>query len=167
VDNNKTSSWKRDLHFNNEDIKNDRIIDATINIIKEHIESHNLTRDNNILTIISELLNNEIDHSILAINSNLKEKANGFSLYKEERSKRLAEITAQYIDISTSIRNTGDDTTLTIFLKSSGTTSYPNIEDIAIKPHKPYGRGLFLIKELCETFSIDKDNRIISLVYKW
>ena len=161
------STWKIDLHFDNDALKNDTPTSVTIDTIRQHIDSTTITHNNNILTIISELLNNEIDHGILKLDSSLKDKNNGFDIYRNERNKRLSEITGQYIDIYISIVSSNEENTLSVALSSSIKDDYPYIDNIAVDPVKPYGRGLFIIKQLCESFSFDNDNKTVSLVYKW
>lgn len=162
-----STNWEEELHINNEAIKSDQAIDITIDKIKEHIDSKNLPIENNIFTIVSELLSNEIDHSILAMDSSIKEGNDGFHAYKEERSKKIAEINDQFIDLSIKVEDLGLTRMLTLLLRSSGTTNYPDIDNITVNDDKPHGRGLHLLKKLCESFSINKNNKTISLIYKW
>ena len=44
----------------------------------------------NLLTLVSELLNNSLDHGVLGLDSSLKNQPEGFSLYYQERKKCLA-----------------------------------------------------------------------------
>ena len=162
-----SSSWNIDLHFDNEALKKDKPTNVIIDTISQHIDSTNITHNNNLLTIISELLNNEIDHGILNIESHIKDKTNGFEEYRKERNRRLEKIEDQFIDITISITTSNMGNTLTALLSSSSINNYPDINDIVVDPLKPYGRGLFLLKQLCESFSFNNDNKTVSLVYKW
>jgi len=162
-----SSNWKIELHFDNEALKKDKPTGVIINTIRQHIDSTNITHNNNLLTIISELLNNEIDHGILRLESSLKDGKDGFDIYRKERNKKLAGIVDQYIDITISIISSNTGNILTVLLSSSSEANYPEVDSIDVDPLKPYGRGLFIIKQLCESFSFDNDNKSVSLVYKW
>lgn len=162
-----SSNWKIDLHFDNEALKKEKPTGIIIDTISQHIDSTNIAHNNTLLTIISELLNNEIDHGILRLESSLKDGKDGFDVYRKERSKKLAAIIDQYIDITISIISSNTGNILTVQLSSSSEANYPDVDIIDVDPLKPYGRGLFLIKQLCESFNFDKDNKTVSLVYKW
>jgi len=162
-----SSRWDIDLHFDNENIKYGNPYNTTINLVNKYIDSANIQNSNSLGTIISEIFSNEINHSILQIDSSIKEQDNGFDIYKRELTDKLAAIKDQYIDVSISITQKNMKRTLKLTISSSSNKDYPEIKNFTNNNEKPHGRGIFLLKELCSSLTFDNENRRISLEYTW
>ena len=123
-----------------------------------------------LFTILSELYVNALDHGVLLLDSSLKARPGGFTEYFTEREKRLQSLTSGYVKIAIQSRlfpNGGD---ITIRVHDSGPgfdfkslDMNGNATDILT----PSGRGLVLVRELCESLSFEEPGNRATAVYSW
>ena len=102
-------------------------------------------------TVFSELINNSLDHGILQLESELKNDFSGFAEYLEERESRLASLKCSD-QIAINFRFQQPDNVLTFTVKDSG-QGYLNNAD-ASEQAELSGRGLTLVKQLCELVNV-------------
>lgn len=119
-----------------------------------------------LFTILSELYNNALDHGVLCLDSTVKDGPEGFSRYYSHRAQALATLQEGYIEITLSRCSTDGDTTLRIGVRS-GTPRicrdpHPNVGPRALATH---GRGLHLVRSLCNSLEILDNGRIVEAVY--
>lgn len=130
----------------------------------------------NLFTVLTELLANALDHGVLALSSDLKNSAEGFSKYYNERERKLKHLTHGYIDIELAyflIENGGK---LNITIKDSGKgfevkrvlNEDANIaKAINDENVKLSGRGIKLVEQLCEDLTYRKNGSEVEALYTW
>ena len=120
-----------------------------------------------IFTILTELYINALDHGVLNLDSTLKESETGFNEYYETRDKKLREINTGYIKIDVALNLETEKNQLYISVEDSGngfnTSTLSNSEDTNIFS----GRGLRLIKGLCESLVFNDKGNLVKAIYKW
>ncbi|MBM3203835.1 fused response regulator/phosphatase [Candidatus Woesearchaeota archaeon] len=121
-----------------------------------------------LFTVISELLNNAIDHGLLGLDSRIKDSPEGFIRYFEERSNRLAALTEGSIHISFQGQAEAGHGWLRIRMEDSG----EGFDHAHWQPpktrHNLYGmRGLHLARGLCKHLTFEGRGNIVKAVYVW
>lgn len=114
-------------------------------------------------TVLSELFNNALDHGLLNLDSSIKETTEGFFEYFEQRISRLAALEEGTIAIGVSFVT--QTQILTVTVQDSGTgfdisSLNENHESDA------FGRGIPLIRELCDTVNYSQDGRLATVTFK-
>lgn len=119
-------------------------------------------------TIIAELISNALDHGVLGLDSSIKSRPNGFSDYLDEREKRLDSIENASISVEMLGYNTQNGGRLEIIIEDSGAGFSFSPEDSCNEGNmNHFGRGISLIKSLCETFHYEEPGNIAKAVYSW
>ncbi len=121
-----------------------------------------------LFVILSEIFNNAFDHGLLELDSTLKIDANGFSAYYEEREKRLKNLEDGYIRLNVSHRplNTGGELIFRVEDSGKGfSVEKLNLNLVSNSGHA--GRGIPLVKSLCEDLRFLGNGNIIEVVYQW
>ncbi len=134
------------------------------------LEQHRISEihRSRICTVLSELISNSIEHGLLQLDSNIKNTSDGFSNYYSMREKGLEVLERGWIRVKLLCRPTSDGWALTIHVEDNGegfdAESYlanmAGIESLT-------GRGVALIKSLCDEFSYNKTGNIARVVYCW
>ena len=122
----------------------------------------------NLYTILTELFVNSLDHGVLGLNSDIKQKAEGFAEYFHEREKRLNELTDGFVELSLSYFPLNSGGKVIISIKDSGNGfSYVDYKDP--KAQSPddnlalSGRGIQLVAQLCESLKYKENgSRVIA-----
>lgn len=126
----------------------------------QHMEvTHSLSQK--IFIVVSEMLNNAIDHGVLELSSDLKELDNGFLQYHIEREKRLANIDPNsYVMLSLMSESKNGCSEILVRVEDSGNGYFHNITQKDIKLMHS-GRGLELIHKLSKSVRIEAPGNII------
>jgi DNA-binding response OmpR family regulator len=102
-----------------------------------------------IFSVLAEMVNNALDHGVLALSSEIQIKSNGFVQYFYEREKRLKKLTNEDF-IKISLQWLPHEGHLIVEVEDSG-TGY----DQAVRSKSSYkGRGYSLIQQLSESVEI-------------
>lgn len=118
--------------------------------------------------ILSELYNNALDHGLLGLDSALKSQPDGFGLYLDMREERLSGMQQGVIEIELERIQDGSDPFLKIRIKDSGNgyaveaAPEPGGDDM----ETPSGRGITLVRTLCESVDILAKGSEIVAVYR-
>lgn len=117
-----------------------------------------------LFTVLSELYNNALEHGVLELDSELKKSDEGFFAYFTMREKKLAGLQEANIIISTEYLP--NQNALMIEITDSGAgfkqQALSKIENI----NKSYGRGISLVKELCESVEYNQKGNAVKVVFK-
>jgi CheY-like chemotaxis protein len=121
-------------------------------------------------TILTELYVNALDHGILKLDSTLKSTPEGFGVYFNEREKRLETLETGTISFSLKGFRKGTQLKIKITIIDSG-----NGFDITkvLKKSKVskelvlYGRGIFLVDDLCQSLAYSEPGNKVEVVYTW
>lgn len=118
-----------------------------------------------IFLVVSEMVSNAIDHGILRLDSSIKEAADGFNHYFNERDKRLAQLTdADFIELTLVWDASAAAPHLEVCVRDSG-SGYDYEERIANGDTLLFGRGLQLIRNLAQQVEIfPPGNRIKAVI---
>ena len=117
-----------------------------------------------LFSILSELFNNALDHGLLELPSSLKDQPDGLDIYMQERTRRLADLAAGSIEIKIKHRHELSGERLLISCRDTGqgfqyeevnretlpANNFSNFTSVLSSPPVPFGRGLVLVRSLCE-----------------
>jgi len=123
----------------------------------------------NLFTLLTELYINALDHGVLALDSSLKHSIDGFSTYFTEREKRLENLTEGQVRIAIILKYTQSGGRIHITVEDSGRgfdcapEKQSDTPDLAVNS----GRGIFLLKELCESVIYHAPGNKVEVVYAW
>ncbi len=123
----------------------------------------------NLFTLLTELYINALDHGVLALDSSLKHSLDGFSTYFTEREHRLEQLTEGQVTISVLFENRQFGGHITITVKDSGegfdyiSLNQCDTPDLTLRS----GRGIFLLRELCESVTFQAPGNSVTAVYAW
>ncbi len=119
-------------------------------------------------TLLSELLNNSLEHGLLELDSALKETVDGFERYYSLRRERLASLSSGSIDLS--LQLTGSNTNkLKIIVSDSGqgfdVEGLQQSNDENEDDHS-FGRGIDLIRSLCDSVTYSNGGSTVTVIYR-
>ena len=142
-------------------------IPLVINHIQEIEGLHSYRRT--LFTILTELYVNALDHGVLRLDSNLKRSPEGFTHYFTEREKRLRELDTGSVTIRIKSSANKDGGRITINLTDSGKGfDFDTLEgDGPPLRTQPSGRGILLLKELCESLRFKAPGNQVEAVFSW
>ncbi|WP_303289159.1 fused response regulator/phosphatase [Marinobacter sp. SS5-14b] len=129
-------------------------------------------RSGEIYTLLSELYNNALEHGVLELSSEWKSSAKGFSLYYQERKRRLTEIDGHYIRFSLSHESRPGAGRLRIRCEDSGRGFDIDVQG-ARSPAKTgpgngyAGRGLEILKRMTKELTVHGPGNCVEIVYDW
>ncbi|WP_166260854.1 SpoIIE family protein phosphatase [Marinobacter salicampi] len=134
-------------------------------------------RSGEVYTLLSELYTNALEHGILKLSSAWKNSPEGFGQYYAERERRLAEVDGHCIRFS--LRHTATPTGGELRLSCADTGDgfdhqiwHPVGERSGAGPDSPdgvryAGRGLALLRRLCESLEFVGQGNEVEVVYRW
>jgi len=167
-------TWSYHLHLTGKLLKTVNPIPLVMNQINdlegagEHWQS--------LYTILTELFINALDHGVLELNSSLKDSAEGFSQYFNERSKRLDKLAdnaaENYVRISLQYFPLSHGGKMVINIKDSGQgfeiLDVVKNNSLAMNDGvKLSGRGVELVNQLCDTLEYQEKGTLVTANYIW
>ncbi|MBR7888690.1 SpoIIE family protein phosphatase [Marinomonas sp. A79] len=121
-----------------------------------------------IFMILSELYSNALEHGVLGLRSSQKNSADGFSLYYEERERRLAQLKEGYVKISVKVTSEQHNRSLVLYVEDSGSGfDYKQIDFDMSDSKLLYNRGLALLNQLCSELTFSKGGSAVTAHYQW
>jgi DNA-binding response OmpR family regulator len=150
------------IELNAKHIKSaDPVVDL-VNIVTNQLSLYGIHSE--LFTVLSELYNNALEHGVLELDSELKQSEEGFFEYFTKREEKLLALEVASIVISAEYQP--HENALVIRMKDSGKgfkqgdmTRLENIE-------KRYGRGISMVKELCESVKYTNKGNTVDVVFK-
>ncbi|MCP4994075.1 MAG: SpoIIE family protein phosphatase [Gammaproteobacteria bacterium] len=123
-----------------------------------------------LFTILTELYVNALDHGVLALDSEQKHSPNGMTDYFNERSERLNRLKNGFVRISIKSVPMSSGGKVLICIEDSGVGF--NIEKLQRRQFSasnttPSGRGVLLVKELCESLVYSPPGNKVEAAYCW
>jgi anti-sigma regulatory factor (Ser/Thr protein kinase) len=170
-------TWSYHLHLTGEILKTVNPIPLVMNQINdlegagEHWQS--------LYTILTELFINALDHGVLELNSALKDSAEGFSQYFNERAKRLNNLTLNdknapenFVRITLKYYPLPHGGKMIINIKDSGRgfdivnvmKGNSNAMNDGIKLS---GRGVELVNQMCDTLEYQEQGTLVTASFIW
>lgn len=127
-------------------------------------------KSGDVYTILSELYSNALEHGVLKLSSEWKKTAEGFSLYYEERMRRLSDTQGHYVRFTLDHEPRVEAGRLRIRCEDSG-QGFERQENTmgarAASVHEYAGRGMGILKRLAKEVSICGSGNCIEIVYDW
>jgi len=160
------SKWLFELKLEFDTLKHTDPVPLVVQFITElqGVEPHK----GNLFTILSELIVNSLDHSVLGLSSSLKSTPDGFVEYYELREKRLENLSEGWINIT--INNVPKEVggVITIKISDSGEGfDFEKYIQSKLSNKGNSGRGLGLIEELSSQVNYYSDNNLLEVIYEW
>lgn len=146
------SDWRLDLSWGATELRSIDVVPAVLGFMG-HIQAMK-PHQGHLFLILSELFNNALDHGVLGLDSRLKNAEGGFERYLEERERGLAMLTDGRIGMNFHLHRQTDRPVLDICIEDSGQgfdyTALDHLFDVQTEAALPHGRGILLVKRLCE-----------------
>ena len=161
-----SSSWSASLSFDANCLKVINPVPALLQIIMS-IQAPNGHKER-IFTILTELFSNAQEHGLLGLDSSLKNSPTGFAEYYSSREKLLKELTDGEISVSISHVPVNSGGEFTIVIKDSGPGFNTEKSRVNINENTGFsGRGMPLIKSMCDTLIYNESGNEATAVYSW
>lgn len=150
------------IELNAEHIKSaDPVVDL-VNVVTNQLCLYGIHSE--LFTVLSELYTNALEHGVLELDSILKQSDDGFFEYFTLREEKLSALKSAEIIISAEYRP--DKNALAIRIKDSGTGFKQKHVSELENVEKSYGRGISLVKELCESVEYSNRGNTVDVVFK-
>lgn len=122
-----------------------------------------------IYTILAELYSNALEHGVLGLDSILKTSAEGFAEYYEQRSQQLDNLEEGWVTFILDHQPSEKGGLLRILVKDSGAGfDWRNkIESAEHKTEGFSGRGMPLIRTLCDSVRYIGEGNQVEVIYNW
>ncbi len=119
-------------------------------------------------TLLSELLNNSLEHGLLELDSSIKETVDGFERYYRLRRERLAALSEGAIELSLQLIGANANK-LKIMVSDTGNGF--DVESLqqaneANEDDHSFGRGIDLIRSLCDSVSYSEGGSTVTVIYR-
>jgi hypothetical protein len=164
------AAWTWSLHLTGHHLAKVNPIPVAMNQIHE-IEG-NAEHWQSLFTILTELFINSLDHGVLGLSSDLKSSAEGFAEYFTERERQLKKISSGFIDLQLSYFKHENGGKIVVRIKDSGEGF--NHETFIVGHSKSddnyqklSGRGIELVKQLCESLTYQERGSLVEASYVW
>ncbi|WP_320416296.1 fused response regulator/phosphatase [Candidatus Reidiella endopervernicosa] len=118
--------------------------------------------------VLTELYANALEHGLLKLDSALKRTENGFIEYYTKREAALLSLEEGWIKIDISHQPDETGGRLTIRLEDSGDGFSVDDAPAALEGNLALcGRGVELVRSLCETVTYHGNGNCVEAIYKW
>jgi len=158
--------WKLSLRFNGTRLRETNPVPILVNYLTEMEELE--AERQSLFTVITELYVNALDHGVLGLDSNLKSDPTGFEAYFQTRESRLASLDSGYVIFNLSVEQESTRRSILLRIEDSGkgfdfeNHAPPTAREIALS-----GRGLLLIRDLCESLEFHGKGNIAIARFSW
>lgn len=162
--------WNWAIELRDEHLGNLRSVEVMLRPLGllDGLEAHLVALE----TIIAELYSNALEHGILKLSSSLKSAPDGFELYYDRRADSLSAGCIGCIRLEINYQPATAGGNIHIRFRDSGSgfdvtdwqASDPNI---ALAAARPWGRGIALVRQLCESLTYHDQGRLVEAVYRW
>lgn len=144
-----------------DEIKTSEPISVLVNVLANQLSMFSF--HSAFFTAFSELYNNALDHGILRLDSSLKDTEDGFFDYFNHRMEKLEALQEASIVITTEFKP--KERRLYFQIKDSGQgfddSQLSDIQDM----EQSYGRGIPLVKALCESLEYSEGGTKVNAVF--
>lgn len=156
--------WSMSFTLDVEQLK--RIDDPVLQIINMFPHTMLFSQHVDIIrTILTELFSNALEHGLLGLSSELKSDAEGFLAYYQQREQGLAALEEGMIKFKIDYLPARTDRELRVVVEDTGPgyeiTEVPLSENVT-----EWGRGLGLIRSLCEEVKFSKRGAKVEAYFK-
>lgn len=121
-----------------------------------------------VFTVLTELYVNALDHGVLELSSALKSTAEGFARYYTLREQRLSELTGGTVNIELQHTRFSNGGRLIIRVSDTGQGfDYAAWQLRAAAATGLSGRGIHLVREVCDSLSYSEGGRCAEAIYRY
>jgi len=160
------SNWKVSSTMDYNTLKRLNPVPAMVNSLME-IQGLIPFRES-IFLVVTELFVNSLDHGLLGLDSSLKQSPDGFAQFFELKQERLDALTTGDIKLIFSHQPQENGGSLTIRIQDTGNGFDEQAVYSEILDNQQYsGRGIKLIRQLCESLSYSDGGRKATAVFNW
>ena len=158
--------WKLSLRFNGTRLRETNPVPILINYLMEMEELE--AERQSLFTVMTELYVNALDHGVLGLDSNLKADPVGFEAYFQTRERRLASLDSGYVIFNLSVEQESARRSILLRIEDSG-MGFDFENQAPLKPRETAfsGRGLLLIRDLCESLEFHGKGNIAIARFGW
>ncbi len=157
--------WKLSLRFNGARLRETNPVPILINYLMEMEELE--TERQSLFTVMTELYVNALDHGLLGLDSSLKVDPAGFEAYFLAREERLAHLDSGYVIFDLSIEQESSWRRLLLRIEDSGMGFDFKKQVLPPGESALSGRGLMLIRDLCESLEFHGRGNIAIARFGW
>ncbi|WP_448548650.1 ATP-binding SpoIIE family protein phosphatase [Thalassotalea fusca] len=168
IDSSVTPSWSWQLSLAGSRLRNTNTIPLVMSQIGE-IEGQ-AEHWKNLFTVLTELYVNALDHGVLQLSSELKDSPEGFAEYFRERELRLARLEDGFVNLSICYFAVENGGCVLVTIKDSGNgfdLEPCQTENIDKQSKELSGRGIELVKQLCDSLEYKEGGSLVEARYIW
>jgi anti-sigma regulatory factor (Ser/Thr protein kinase) len=120
-----------------------------------------------LFTVLTEMFVNALDHGVLGLDSSLKADPAGFALYFQKRQQLLDSLEQGHITFHLTVEQNDNIRSIMIRVEDSGEGFEFNNLPQQADQHGLSGRGIILMRELCESVNFIGKGNIVEAIYSW
>lgn len=160
------SEWKMSFCFGPTILQN---VDPLPNMVQALMDIQKLQRyKQDIFIIIKELFTNAFEHGLLRLRSDMKNSPEGFSKYVSEKERRLAELSQGIISVEIVHQQHEQGGMLDVYVYDTGPGfNVASLEQQDSNENQYHGRGILLVKSICESLSFNDKGNEVHARYVW
>ncbi len=160
------SGWTIDLTLEDERLRVQPMLESLLEPLG--FASGLRGREGTLQTILTELYNNALEHGVLGLDSSLKAGRNGFDAYYGERERRLDDGYPGAVAIRIVYEPSARGGCVRIRVSDSGKGfCEADISALSLDSTQPWGRGVQLLRQLCESVVFERNGSQAEVVYRW
>lgn len=161
------SVWSVDFEFGYDALRGFDPLPTMMQVLLDAQRLHQ--HKQRIYMVLAELFLNALEHGLLGLDSTIKSGPGGFGVYYTEKEKRLAELAQGRIKVRLShAANSGSGGRLVIRVEDSGPGFDFHRKLAALTENEGvHGRGVMLIRSVCESLNYEGTGNIAEAVYAW
>lgn len=119
-------------------------------------------------TVFTELYSNALEHGVLKLDSSLKATSEGFETFYRERARRLDDVRGGRVSVEIRFEPSGEGGCVWLRIGDSGEGfSEASARPLWSDPARPWGRGIPLARELCDSLEFQGNGSRVEAVYRW
>ncbi len=158
--------WKLSMRFNGARLRESNPVPILMNYLMEMEELE--AERQSLFTVMTELYVNALDHGVLDLNSSLKSDPTGFGDYFEARESRLASLDSGYVIFNLSVEQEPRRRSILLRIEDSGQGfDFDNHIPLPNSETALSGRGILLIRDLCESLEYHGKGNIAIARFSW
>ncbi|MFP4244566.1 MAG: SpoIIE family protein phosphatase [Ectothiorhodospira sp.] len=118
-------------------------------------------------TLVNELYSNALEHGILKLHSPMKADPQGFSRYYQQRTQRLEAGPRGRVEIHIAYEPETPTGRFRICVTDTGNGfDADRWRPVSQDPARPWGRGIALVRSLCESVAFDRGGSRVEAIYR-
>jgi len=119
-------------------------------------------------TLMAELFSNAFEHGVLGLRSELKNDAAGFAEYYRLRGEAMEKLSDGEVKFEFDHKPSSEGGTLSVIVQDSGKGfDYKSKKENQFNSSGYSGRGIPLIRTLCDTLTYSGDGNIVTVTLSW